>query len=108
MAFADRFIAHIELATDQIQESSQDPTVRMLSQAAKYYPSLAIVTSAADPDPEVALLDIITTVKLEHDVWKGGWAMSAFGESGHYLVDALDVMEADVWSIAAKVLSTSR
>lgn len=104
MAFADRFIARNEDATDAIESMSDDPMVRKQAHAAKYYPTLSIVTSAADPDPEAALLDIVTTVTLEHMVWSDGWALKTFGESGQLFIDALAEMETDIWAIAAKVL----
>lgn len=108
MAFADRFIARIEEATDDIESQTTDPQIRMQAHAAKYYPTLSIVTSAADPDPEAALLDIVTTVTLERSVWGDGIADRTFGKAAKDLMAAFDEMSADIWAIAAKVLSAEQ
>jgi len=104
MAYADRYLARIEQATDAIVSASTDPRVRMLAQSAKYYPSLAVVTTAVDSDPDVALLDMLTVATLERAVWEAGRAQEEFGSLGADLLAAHSELEADAWHIAARVL----
>ncbi len=105
MAFADRFMSRVEEATNAIQSRTTDPHVRQQAQTAKYYPSLGVVTIAADTDPSAALLDMVAMVTLQNDVWKT-WAPQTFGlELAKPLLEAGRDMEGDIWSVAAKVLT---
>lgn len=108
MAYADRFLARIEEATDAIEQGTTDPKVRMLAHNAKYYSSLAVVTTAADPDPEVALLDLLAMITLERAVWKDGWAEAEFGPLAADLLKAHEELETEAWAIGAKLMTTEQ
>ncbi len=71
--------------------------------------SSAYVTSALDiaigPNPEVNMLDMVVFVTLTRIVVEEYWVPQVFGDEAKILVEVFRSIEAEIWSIAAKVLT---
>ncbi len=71
--------------------------------------SAAYISSALDiaigPDPEANLLDMVVLVTLARIVVEEYWVPEVFGDEAKILVEVFRRQEAEIWSIAAKVLT---
>jgi len=105
MGFADRYLNRMSEAMDTVAEKHGTPECRVAAHATKYYPGLTVVTIASEGEPEVSLLDLMVVVTLERMVWEGEWAREAFGEHADVVTTAQRDVEADIWSIAASVMT---
>lgn len=108
MGFADRFFNRISEATDRLEQLNPSPECRMAAHATKYYPSVTVLALAADAEPEIALLDLMTVVTLERMVWEGEWAEEVFKEHAPILTEAQKEIEADIWGLAGSVMSAEQ
>ncbi len=66
----------------------------------------AALEIASGPDPGVALLDLSVLVTLTRMVWDGFWQPEVYGEAADVMVGELRKLEQEIWSIAAKVLTS--
>jgi hypothetical protein len=107
MAYADRYLSRISEATDKLKFGATDPQLRLAAHATKYYPATTVLSVAAQPDPQAALLDMLTVVTLERMVWhEGGWAIETFGPEGAEILRKAQVdVEEDIWACAGDVLT---
>jgi hypothetical protein len=103
MSFADRYAVIIGQAFDDFE--AQSPTTRarytVLRDAA--YSTWAAFTIAAEPNPEVALLDMVVLTMLGRLVYEEHWRKE-FGEPAEAMISAFRKLEADVWQIAERVM----
>jgi hypothetical protein len=105
-AFADRYMARIEEATDHIVFNTDDPNIRSAAHETKYYTSLSIVSLAGEPNPQSALIDMMVMTGLERRAWQQPWAADFMGEHAETLRTAQRDVEEDIWSIGAMYLNT--
>ena len=109
IAFSDRFAAIMVSALAEFEErlpqGSESPKGRLLASTARVYPNLAAVQIATGSNPAASLLDMVTMVTLYRQVWEEHWRAEVFGEAADPVVRALQRLDADIWSIAAGVLT---
>ena len=105
MGYADRYLNRMSEATDMLEAMHPTAQCRVMAHSTKFYPSLSVITLASEPEPQIALLDLLVVVTLERMVWEGGWSSEQFGAHAHILLDAQRDMERDLWSLASTVMS---
>jgi hypothetical protein len=104
MAFADRYMARLsQAAADVITLNPSDPHLRLAVQSRKLYNCMAAQSIASGPNPEVALLDMVVLVTLDHMVI--GDVIDADRPGADQLISALTDLEAEIWGIAEVILN---
>ncbi len=105
MRFTSSSGERVGYAFDFIIETAQTPKVRR--RALDNY--LVFAQSALEigvaPDPEVNLLDMVVSVTLTRIVAEEYWVPQVYGDQGRKLVEALRTVEAEIWAIAAEVMT---
>jgi len=105
MRFAGRSAERVDDAYFKLEEHFKTLKARR----AALENSSAYVTSALDiaigPNPEVNMLDMVVFVTLTRIVVEEYWVPQVFGDEAKILVEVFRSIEAEIWSIAAKVLT---
>ncbi len=105
MRFAGRSGERVDDAYFKLEEGFKTPKARR----AALENSSAYVTSALDiaigPNPEVNMLDMVVFVTLTRIVVEEYWVPKVFGDEAKILVEVFRSNEAEIWSIAGKVLT---
>jgi hypothetical protein len=105
MRFAGRSAERVDDAYFKLEEGFKTPKARR----AALENSGAYVTSALDiaigPNPEVNMLDMVVFVTLTRIVVEEYWVPKVFGDEAKILVEVFRSNEAEIWSIAGKVLT---
>ncbi len=102
MAFADSYTAIIAQAVDRI--ARQVPEQRAVLHDAKLRNVENAINIAAGANPFGALLDMTVMVTLQRQVAEEYWIPERFGDAGRPLVEALQLLEEEIWLIAARAL----
>ena len=103
MSYADRFTAIAAQAIDDVNQLEPTPQVRYLVSADLTYSSAAAYTIAADPNPQVALLDMVVLATLGRMIFEEHWR-PRHGAIADPVVIALGKLELDVWELADRIL----
>ncbi len=105
MRFAGRSGERVDDAYFKLEEGFKTPKARR----AALENISAYVTSALDiaigPNPEVDMLDMVVFVTLTRIVVEEYWVPKVFGDEAKILVEVFRSNEAEIWSIAGKVLT---
>jgi len=105
MRFAGRSGERVDDVYFKLEERFQTPKARR----AALENSSAYVTSSLDiaigPNPEVNMLDMVVFVTLTRIVVEEYWVPKVFGDEARILVEVFRSIEAEMWSIAGKVLT---
>jgi|GEM_PF-3198230 len=105
MRFAGRSGERVDDAYFKLEEGFKTPKARR----AALENISAYVTSALDiaigPNPEVNMLDMVVFVTLTRIVVEEYWVPKVFGDEAKILVEVFRSNEAEIWSIAGKVLT---
>jgi hypothetical protein len=104
MSFADRFASIIVAAFNVYDAQSPPPEHRRIVRGSTVYAMAAAVTIAAEADPDVALLDMVTMVVLGRMVFEEHWRKK-FGKQVDPILKGFQKAETDIWQITAKVLT---
>lgn len=106
MSFADRFATlSIEGISALEEQAVADPQARRAGLLHRVYTLTAAYELAISPNISGALLDMLALVTLTREVWEDHWRDKFFGDAAQPTVDALRELEADVWTIGARVLT---
>jgi len=81
---------------------------RLEASRLKFYTFSSAIDIASGPSSGVALLDMVVIVTLNRMIWEEHWQSKVFGEPAIVVVKAFRKMEEDIWSIAAKVLTSEQ
>ena len=105
MRFASQSAERVDDAYFKLEEHFQTPKARRaaLENGAAYVQSSLDI--AIGPDPEVNLLDMVVLVTLTRIVVEEYWVPQVFGDEAKILVEVFRRKEADIWSIAGRVLT---
>ena len=104
MSFADRFATILAQSYDTFEGRAPTFRARYIALGDTVYASMAALTIAGEPNPQVALLDMVALTTLGRMIYEEHYLVE-FGESAEVMVQGFQLLEADVWRIAAKVLS---
>ncbi|RLC31450.1 MAG: hypothetical protein DRH37_03035 [Deltaproteobacteria bacterium] len=105
MAFADRFASIVSTSSFKFEDELTSPLARLTAARLRFYPLASAFEIAAGPDPGVALLDMVVLVTLSRIIWEEHWMPQVFGDPAEIMVKVFQKLEADIWSIAERVLT---
>ena len=104
MSYADRYAAVVAQVIDDVERLGPPPETRRAVLGDMVFSAAAAFTVAADPDPQVALLDMVVLTTLGRVVYEDYWR-PRLGESADLVIAAFQKLERDIWTVAAPILS---
>lgn len=108
MAFSDRLLAELSDASDQLKAISETPEQRVAAHRVKLLPATSAIINAADPNPDMALLNMYVTIVLEKIVWRERWGEEWFPGQCDALYEKHDSLEVEITGILNDVLPQER
>ncbi len=102
MAFSDSYTAIISQAIDRIDR--ENPGYRAALHDLKLRNVQNAINIAAGQNPIGGLLDMTVMVSLQRQVSEEYWIPERWGEAGRPLVEALQLLEREIWLIAERSL----
>jgi len=106
MSFADQLAAILGQARYEVSVDQPDVNVRTLVRTDLTLSLASAFTIAASANPEIGLLDMVVMVTLGRMIYEERWRAEV-GENIQPMLAAFKQLEADIWSIAANVLTQS-
>ena len=107
MSFADRYAAVYAQAIDDVEELNPPSRVRRTILADGVFSSAAAFTIAADPEPQLGLLDMVVMVTMGRMVYEDYWPPK-LGSAIEPVVSAFELLEKDIWTVAASILDDAQ
>ena len=107
MSYADRFASIITGAFEDYETLNPKPQARQVILSDLVYSQSAVYTIAAEPNPQVGLLDMVAVTTLGRLVYEDNMRRK-YGKSTEVLAAGFRQMEKDIWSITAKVLTSQQ
>ena len=107
MSYADRYAATVAQAIDDVERLEPAPEVRRAILGDMVFSAAAAFTVAADPDPQIALLDMVVMTTLGRIVYEDYWR-PRLGAATVPVVTAFEKLERDVWTVAAPILDAAQ
>ena len=107
MSYADRFASIISQAFEDYDALKPGPQARQVLLGDLVYSLSAVYTIAAQPNPQVGLLDMVAVTTLGRIIYEDNMRRR-YGKSTEVLGDGFRQMEKDIWSITAKVLTSEQ
>ncbi len=107
MSFADRYVSIAAQAIDDVAELQPSPEVRRLFTAELVYSSAAAYTIAADPYPQVALLDMVVMATLGRMIFEEHW-LPRYGAVTEPVIAAMRDLENQAWRVADQILTAEQ
>jgi len=104
MSFADRFVVILAQALDNFTMQNPAPEARQIALDDTVHTSAAVFTIASEPNPGIALLDMIVLTTLGRMIYEEHYLVS-FGQSISHMVRGFRLLEEDIWNIAGRVIS---
>ena len=104
MSYADRFASIITQALEDFETLNPKPQARQVILSDLVYSQSAVYTIAAEPNPQVGLLDMVAVTTLGRIIYEEN-IRRKYGKSTEVLGDGFRQLEKDIWRIAAKVLT---
>ncbi len=104
MRFTDRFMAELTQATQDFSQRAATPEARIQAMSWWIEQSTSALTIATGENSYTSLLDLVVLVTLGRIVHEEHW-IKVWGESDRPMVASFIKLEADVWSLAAGVLT---
>ncbi|UCG12184.1 MAG: hypothetical protein JSU72_17035 [Deltaproteobacteria bacterium] len=104
MSFADRFVAILGPAFATYERTSPSSEKRRSVLISILYPMAAAYIIAAESDPGVALLDMVTMITLGRMISEDV-GLKEFGSGVEPILKAYQKAEEDIWEIARQVLT---
>jgi hypothetical protein len=108
MDFADRYMQMIGQAADTLQKENPEPDARAGILSAKLFSASAAFSIAADPSPQVALLNMEVLVRLQGSVWRETIPKKFGDKAAAPLLEVQKKLEEDIDSIALRALSPEK
>src|SRR5215467_11910127 len=107
-SFADSWASQLSEATARLATQMATPQARYQADRFGYFAIAAAFDIAAGPSPGAALLDMLVLVTLNRMVWEEYWMPQVYGEPAAGMVTTLRQLEADIWALAARVLTPTQ
>jgi len=104
MSYADRFASIISQAFEDFDALKPKPEARQVLLGDLVYSLSAVYTIAAEPNPQVGLLDMVAVTMLGRIIYEDNMRRR-YGKSTEVLATGFRQVEKDIWRIAAKVLT---
>jgi len=103
MSYADRYAAVAAQVIDDVERLETPPETRRAILGDMVFSAAAAFTIAADPEPQIALLDMVVMTTLGRMVYEDYWR-PRLGEPADVAIEAFQKLERDVWTVAAPIL----
>jgi hypothetical protein len=107
MSYADRFASLMTQAIEDFDTFKPDPETRHFIMGEGVYSISAVYTIAAEPNPQVALLDMVTLTTLGRLIYEDN-IKQKYGKPVEVIIEKFRQLEEDIWAIAAKILSNEQ
>ncbi len=104
MSYADRYAATVAQAVDDVERLDPSPETRRVVLGDMVFSAAAAFTTAADPEVDLALLDLVVMTSLGRMVFEDYWR-PRIGAAADPAIAALTKLESEVWTVAAPILS---
>ena len=104
MSYADRFASIITQAMEDFETLNPKPQTRQVILSDLVYSISSVYTIAAEPNPQVGLLDMVAVTTLGRIIYEDNMSRK-YGNSTVVIVKGFRQLEKDVWRVAAKVLT---
>jgi hypothetical protein len=107
MSYADRYAAVVVQAFEDAERMGPPPETRRALLGDAVFSAAAAFTIAADPDPQLALLDMVVMTTLGRMVYEDYWRprLGAPADPG---IAAFEKLEMDIWTVAAPILDEAQ
>ena len=107
MSYADRYASVVVQALEDAERMDPPPETRQVLLGDAVFSTAAAFTTAADPEPQLALLDLVVMTTLGRMVYEDYWRprLGAYAEPG---VAAFTKLERDIWNVAAPILDADQ
>jgi hypothetical protein len=103
MSYADRYAAVAAQVIDDVERLAPPPETRRAILGDMVFSAAAAFTIAADPDPQLALLDMVVMTTLGRIVYEDYWR-PRLGDAVEPVVTSFEKLEQDIWTVAAPIL----
>ena len=107
MSYADRYASVAAQAIDDSVRMDPPPETRRAIMADLVYSAAAAFTIAADPKPQLALLDMVVLTTLGRMVFEDYWR-PRLGAPTEPVIAAFEKLERDIWTVAAPILDQAQ
>jgi hypothetical protein len=107
MNYGDRFAAQVVQALEDVERLGPPPETRRAVLGDTVYSAAAVFTIAADPEPQVALLDMVVLATLGRMVYEDYWR-PRLGEPVEPMGVAFVKLERDIWKVAEPILDETQ
>lgn len=107
MSYADRYAAVLAQAIDDVERLGPPPETRRAIVADVVFSAAAAFTIAADPEPQLGLLDMVVMTTLGRTVYEDYWRPQ-LGDATLPVIAAFTKLEADVWKVASPILDAEQ
>ncbi|MFK7788457.1 MAG: hypothetical protein AB8C95_03045, partial [Phycisphaeraceae bacterium] len=97
------YLGDIPEVCEKIATSDLPLDKRLLALTIRANSSDSVITIAADPDPQVSLLNMVTVITL-HRILAEERGEEFFGDQSRGYINATRRMESEVWKLAGQVL----
>ena len=103
MSFSDRFATVLINSFERFEELGSTPKIRRYVLRDTVYAIASALTIASEPNPETALLDMVTLTTLARIIYEDN--RTKFGEPIEEMILGFRNLETDIWGIAAQILT---
>jgi hypothetical protein len=107
MSYADRYAATVTQALEDVERLDYSPEVRRAILGDAVFSAASAFTIAADPDPQLALLDMVVMTTLGRMVYQDYWP-EHLGDATLPMIAAFEKLERDIWTVASPVLDSEQ
>jgi hypothetical protein len=104
MSFADRFVSTLAESEGRFEAQGPTPEAHLIVLRSAFGSAFSVFTLAASANPEIALLDLVSLMTLGRMIYATYWGPK-LGPAFKPFIEGFKEREADIWSIAARVLS---
>jgi len=107
MSYADRYASVAAQALDDVERMGPPPETRRAVLGDLVYSAAAAFTIAAEPDPQLALLDLVVLTTMGRMVFEDYWR-PRLGAPTEPVITAFEMLERDIWTVAAPILDQAQ
>ncbi len=104
MSYADRFVSIMTQAFDDYEALNPPAQAHKFILSDLVYSQSSVYTIAAEPNPQVGLLDMVAVTTLGRIIYEDNMRRK-YGKTTVVITKGFHQMEKDIWRIAAKVLT---
>jgi hypothetical protein len=104
MGFADRFAVILSQSFEDFKKNAPSPKAQLTAHDDLAYSMASVFTIAANPNPQVAMLDMAALATMGRMVYEEHW-LKEWGEAAAPFVRGYRQLEAEIWRIVGQVLT---